>query len=67
MDCIKKFINSKEMKKLLRANGYTLVRQKGDHCIFKNDIKTVVVNDDLNRMVCQRILKETGLKNQITN
>lgn len=65
MNKIKKFINSKEMKKLLQKNGYTLVRQKGDHCIFKNDNKTVVVNDNLNRMVCQRILKETGLKNQI--
>lgn len=52
---------SREMKKILRMNGYEEVRQRGSHCIFKKDTATVVVNSNLNPMVCRRLIKENNL------
>ena len=51
----------KEFCKLLRKNGYELNRSKGDHFVYKNSERTVVVNKNLNRMVCQRLIKENNL------
>ena len=51
----------KEFCKLVKKNGYELSRISGSHHIFKKDGSTIVVNKDLNRMVCQRLIKENCL------
>lgn len=58
----KKIISSREMIQLLKANGFDMVRNNGDHKIFKKDDKTVAVNmGNLNRMVARRIIRENNL------
>ncbi len=53
---------TKELKKLLLKNGFEEVRTSGGHTIYKRGDSTVAVNVRLNRMVCQRIIKENNLK-----
>ena len=53
--------NFKDFCKMLGKNGYSLARINGSHHIYKNNDKTIVVNKDLNRMVCRRLIKDYGL------
>lgn len=55
-------INAKEMKKILRKNGYEYVRAKGSHFIYCNGIYTISVNKDLNCMVAKRLIKQYHLQ-----
>lgn len=55
--------NNREMKRLMRNNGFEFVRQKGDHEIWKRDGKeTIVLNPNINKMVAFRLIKEHNLK-----
>lgn len=55
----------REFIQLLKANGYTLDRAKGDHNIYVNDkgnTITVVGGRTMSRMVYRRLIKENDLK-----
>lgn len=54
-------IDAREMKRILRANGYEYIRAKGSHFMYSNGIYTVAVNKDLNYMVARRLIKQYGL------
>lgn len=54
-------IDAREMKRILRGNGYEYIRAKGSHFMYSNGIYTVAVNKDLNCMVARRLIKQYGL------
>ena len=62
---MKKVWNDREFTKLLRGNGYSFIRSRGDHMIYKNEEGRMIVFNTrgrgLNRMVAQRLIKENGL------
>lgn len=37
-------VDAKEMKKILRANGYDFIRCKGSHFMYSNGKNTIAVN-----------------------
>lgn len=49
---------TREFKKMLRENGYELVRSKGDHFTFKKGSDTITINNRINVMVARRLIKE---------
>lgn len=55
-------VDAKEMKKILRANGYVFIRCKGSHFMYSNGKNTIAVNKDLNCMVARRLIKQYGLE-----
>ena len=55
-------VNAREMKKILRDNGYEYQRCKGSHFIYSNGVNTIAVNKDINRMVARRLLKQYNLQ-----
>lgn len=44
-------VDAREMKKILRNNGYEYQRCKGSHFMYSNGVYTVAVNKDLNAMI----------------
>lgn len=58
----KKTITSRELGRLLKVNGFVLIRTTGDHRVYQKGNDSVVVNmRNLNRMVAQRLIKENHL------
>ena len=62
-------ITAKEMVRLLKKNGYSIVGQNGSHIKLRNTNTghTVIVpnhNGDLKKGLEQAILKDTGLKEE---
>ena len=55
-------VDAREMKKILRNNGYEYQRCKGSQFMYTNAIYTVAVNKDLNAMVAKRIIKQYHLQ-----
>ncbi len=55
-------VNAREMKKILRDNGYEYQRCKGSHFIYSNGVNTIAANKDINRMVARRLLKPYNLQ-----
>ncbi len=55
-------IDAREMKKILRDNGYEYLRCKGSHFMYSNGRYTVAVNKDLNAMVAKRLIKQYHLQ-----
>lgn len=55
-------VDAKEMKKILRANGYEYIRCKGSHFMYSNGTNTIAVNKDLNCMVARRLIKQYNLE-----
>lgn len=53
----------RDFERLLKANGYSLDRQKGDHNIWTNGKNTISITAGKppNRMVIRRIIKENNL------
>jgi len=60
MCCASNF-NFKTMCKILKQNGYILLRTKGSHFIYSNGNRTISINKDLNMMVARRLIKENQL------
>lgn len=57
-------MKDKDLLKLLKKNGWTLVRINGSHHILQKDEKTTVVpihGKDVPTGLLKTILKETGL------
>lgn len=55
----------RDFERLLKVNGYSLDRQKGDHNTYVNDkgnTITVVGGRTMSRMVYRRLIKENNLK-----
>lgn len=55
-------VDAREMKKILRNNGYEYQRCKGSHFMYSNGVYIVAVNKDLNAMVAKRIIKQYHLQ-----
>lgn len=56
--------NDKDVKRILKINGFIFQRQRGSHRIYKNDKNehlTVRCNNQ-NKMIMQRLIKEYNLK-----
>lgn len=57
-------ISTREMKKLLKKNGWVESKSKGDHLKYKhkdyNEIITINLN--LNQMIARRLIKQFNLK-----
>lgn len=48
--------------KKLNRNGYTFVRKRGSHSVYRNSNgKIITINMPLNRMVAERLTKENML------
>lgn len=58
-----KVYNTREAMKIVRKNGWVLVRTKGDHYYYKHPdhSKVLVLSRDLNRMVWERLVPEYEL------
>lgn len=53
--------SSKDMEKILKENGYELLRTRGSHRIYSNGVHTTVVNLKLKRTIALAIIKQCGL------
>lgn len=51
-----------EFEKLIRANGFLPLRTHGSHKIFTDGVRQITLKDDMNPMVCRRLIKEYELK-----
>ena len=59
-----KVYNDREIKRILKDNGYHVERTKGDHEIWmseKSGRHITVPANNINRMVWQRLVKENNL------
>ena len=57
-----KSYSTKEIIRILLDNGFEYVSCKGDHKKFKRGTETVVVNNDINKMVARRLIKTHNLR-----
>ncbi len=53
--------SARELKKIVTANGFILVRTNGDHFIYKRDDETIVINKNINMCVANRLIKQHKL------
>ena len=56
-----KVYNSREAKKVVTRNGYTYEYSKGSHAYYKKDNQLIVIANNLNRMIWERLVKEHQL------
>lgn len=56
-----KVYNYREFAKILQKNNFEIKRYSGDHTIFVRDRRHVSVARNLNRMICERLIKENNL------
>jgi predicted RNA binding protein YcfA (HicA-like mRNA interferase family) len=56
-----KTFSTLDMERILRNNGFECVRHRGDHRIWKNGNRTVVLSRQINQMICRRLIKENSL------
>jgi predicted RNA binding protein YcfA (HicA-like mRNA interferase family) len=57
-----KVYTQKEFDKILKANGYTLNRQKGDHLIYVNENgRHISIKYPINPCISRRLIKEYNL------
>lgn len=56
--------NKREIRRILKDNGYKLHHQSGSHLIYKNEQgrHLAITVDNCNKMVFQRLVKEHNLK-----
>lgn len=59
-----KALNYREASKILKDNGFELVRRNGDHAIYKRDADVVVVSDKkhFSQKTWKRECKRVGIK-----
>lgn len=60
----KKTYNIREVKQIIRDNGYRFDRQTGSHEIYKNDEgdSITIKSTKCNKMIFQRLVKEHNLQ-----
>lgn len=63
MRTFKRSHNRREIQKLLKKNGYKLVRQSGSHSIYENDEgqHLTIKLTHHNSIIFQRLVKENNL------
>lgn len=59
----KRSYNTREVERMLRKNGWTVVRKTGSHKIYKNKNgeHMTVKSSSFNPMIFQRLIKENNL------
>jgi len=59
-------LSDREFAKLLKKNGYVVVRSSGDHTIWTNANRkdSITVNKNINPMVMRRLIKEHNIKGE---
>lgn len=59
-------MNDREFIRLLKDNGYVVVRTAGDHTIYYNEERkdSITVNRKINPIVANRLIKEHNLKGE---
>lgn len=63
---MKKIYSAREFACLLRNNGYSYDRTKGDHVIYYKEGRHISFTcRNLNRMVVKRLIKEYNLREAI--
>lgn len=53
--------NYREFAKILKKNDFEIKRYSGDHKFFVRDGRHVSVAKNLNRMICEQLIKENNL------
>ena len=53
--------SSREIRKILKDNGYECVRTNGRHHIYSNGHHSVPVTINMNKMLALRILKQCNI------
>lgn len=63
MDMKARTYSQREFLQILKNNGYRWLRNgKGGHTIYSKDDDTIAVNQNINKMVALRLIKEHNLK-----
>lgn len=57
-----KIYNYREFAKLLKANNFIAERHSGSHTIFVREGRHISVSRNMNRMICERLIKENNLR-----
>ena len=57
-----KVYSNREVETILKNNGYTVDRQRGDHITWTNGESTITINKNPNPMVVRRLFKTYDLK-----
>ena len=57
-----KAYSTREFAKILNKNGYEMISCRGDHFKFQKGNDKIVINKDINKMVCRRLIKTHKLK-----
>ncbi len=56
-----KTYNLREIKSILKDNGFIYDHQTGDHLVYKRDNQHLTITAKPNKMVWQRLVKEYSL------
>ena len=59
-----KVYSDKEIKRILKENGFTVVRSKGSHNVWEHNVTKrhlVLPANGINRIVWQRLVKEFNI------
>lgn len=57
-----KVYSNREVESILKNNGYSVNRQKGDHITWTNGETNITINKNPNPMVTRRLFKTYNLK-----
>ena len=53
--------STRQIRKILKENGYTYVRTSGDHDIYSNGTHSIPITPKINKMLALRVLKQCGI------
>ena len=59
-----KIFKTREFISILNRNGYIRIRTTGDHGVFSNGRRSIVITvkgKEINRMIARRLIKENNL------
>ena len=58
---VHKTFNKKEVQKILKANGFTLIGSRGYRHKYKRGNEILTINPEPNKMIFNRLIKEFNL------
>ena len=56
-----KTYSKREIKNILKSNGFVYVGTRGDRCKYKRGGEILVLNEEPNKLIFQRLIKEHNL------
>ena len=56
-----KVYNSREARRVVRGNGYEYLYSRGDHDYFAKGKRKIIIAQNLNRMIWERLVREYEL------